>query len=107
MTTFWKKVEKAADGKKDAQVAKLLGVSRSTIHRWRNGVLPDTTQLLKLEKAWGLPSSHWLGQVEAAAPARFTPEESEIALIKQLRRDKELESAVRALVKRWRFPEAK
>lgn len=106
---FWQKVRKASEqalgrNPSDLGIAKHIGVARSTVGRWRKeGVIPDSDGLRALEKAFGLPANHWLGQVEMTAPARLTPTAEEEWLIKQLRRDEGLEGAVRAIVKRWRF----
>lgn len=104
--TFWTRVEKARGRLNDAQLAKKLNVSRSTIKRWRDGdATPDTKQIEKLTALFGLPANHWLGQNPATISARQILTADEEWLLREIGRDEQLEAAVRAVVKNWRFPD--
>lgn len=103
---FWERVKHARGNLNNAQLASAIGVSRSTVGRWEKGeASPDTEQLLALSGVTGQPVTFWFGQLQAnkLAGPLFTPDEE--SLLRDIVRDGQLENAVRAVVKNWRFPD--
>ena len=56
---LWARIQEAYDGKNAPQIARLLGKTKQTVYRWRDGEVPGIDTLAEIAQSRNV-SLHWL-----------------------------------------------